>query len=165
MAKKLLFLFCLSSFTLSSCLEKKVYPDEPIIEFKSMIRSSQTAELTISFTDGDGNFGLEQKDTLPPFCPDTCEFYYNLFMEYQEKQNGVWTTITLDPDLGQIPFYYRIPLATPSGQFPSQIGEISIDMPVYYLASDYDTCRFEIVIYDKQLNKSNIVYTDVFIKP
>ncbi|MFM1932151.1 MAG: hypothetical protein RL226_1454 [Bacteroidota bacterium] len=155
----------ISSVLLASCLKTEEFPNEPVIEFKAFDVSGSGAVLTLSFTDGDGNFGLRGNDTLYPFCYDTCDYYYNLFLEYEELQDGEWTTITLDPDLGQIPFYYRVPWAQPSGQSPTQDGEINVDMPTYFLTTPYDTFRFSATIVDRSLNFSNTVKTDVKVKP
>ncbi|MDG2245628.1 MAG: hypothetical protein P8L71_04645 [Flavobacteriales bacterium] len=154
----------LASLALAGCLDPIQYPDEPVISFISL-ETGQTGTLTIGFTDGDGNIGLAQGDTLAPFCPDTCEFYYNLFLEYYELQNGEWTHIPLDPELGQVPFYYRVPEVTPTGQNQSLNGEIEIDMPAYFLITDFDTCRFEIKLVDRSFNESNIELTNSFVKP
>lgn len=153
-------------FGLQSCLEEVTYPDEPRIGFERFTEfTDNTAELVISFTDGDGNVGLDQGDTLDPYCPDECEFYYNLFLEYYELRDGEWTHIELDPQAGQIPFYYRVPRVEPTGQNPALNGEIKLDMPFYYLVSDYDTVRFEITLVDRALNISNMVRSRTFLKP
>lgn len=157
--------FLLITAALWSCLPEASYPPEPVIAFQKLDTSSDPAQIFIDFTDGDGNIGLSQSDTLPPFCPDTCQFYYNLFLEYYELQNGTWTHIPLDPELGQIPFYYRIPRVEPSGQNPALNGTIKIDMPSYFLISNFDTCRFEIHLVDRDFNESNTVQSNTFVKP
>ncbi len=163
MRKILYFFFALS--LLSSCLPEAQYPPEPVISFESIIQTGNQAVMRINFTDGDGNIGLEQGDTLGINCPDTCRFYYNLFCEYYELQNGEWVHYPLDPALGQIPFYYRLPYATPEGQNPALNGEIKIDMPSHYLlGTGFDTCRFEIQLFDRALNESNIVRSTIFLK-
>lgn len=159
------FIAIILTVGLYSCLEDAQYPDEPAICFLSLETAGQTGTMTIGFTDGDGNIGLAQSDTLAPFCPDTCTFYYNLFLEYSEFQNGEWVYIPLEPELGQIPFYYRVAEVTPTGQNKSLNGEIEIDMPVYFLFSDFDTCRFEIQLFDRAFNGSNVVRSNVFVKP
>lgn len=164
--KRILPLFVLFAFAMSSCLPEASFPPEPEITFKSFDLSANGAELKIDFTDGDGDIGLTQSDTTGINCPDTCRYYYNLFCEYYELQNGVWTNLPLDPLLGQIPFYYRIPDVRPSGQNPALNGEIKIDMPSYFLlGTGFDTCRFEVSLVDRSLNESNTVRTRLFIKP
>ena len=150
----------------ASCLPVEDLPPEPEIVFKSFTQEGTGATLVFGFTDGDGNIGLEQGDTLGVNCPDTCIYYWNLFCEYYELQDGEWTHIPIDWTLeNSIPFYYRVPRAEPTGQNPALIGDISIDMPFYSLPSDYDTARFEVKLVDRDLNESNVITTSAFIKP
>ncbi len=150
---------------LSACLEPESYPPEPRISFKALEPSGMQAVLRLNFTDGDGDIGLDQNDTSGVFCPDTCRYHYNLFLEYYELQHGEWVHIELDPEAGQVPFYYRVPRVEPSGQNPALNGEIKLDMPAYYLFTDFDTARFEIQLVDRSLNESNIATTPLFVKP
>lgn len=167
---KLVLLVFFISIIAVSCLKKEEFPDEPHIEFKSFdistdVDGNKSATLTIKFTDGDGDIGLNQGDTLGSFCPDTCLFHYNLFCEYYEKIDGNWTHIPRDWLGGDIPFYYRIPDLTPAGQNPSLSGEIVLDMPTYFLSlTPGDTARFEISIVDRSFNISNKVITTEFTK-
>ncbi len=156
----------ITSIGLFSCLDPVVYPAEPIIEFKEFLTYPDSARLNIDFTDGDGNVGLDQSDTTGNFCPTDCYYHYNLFLEYYEKQNGEWVHLPIDyTDPSQIPFYYRVPRVDPTGQNPALVGEISLEMPVYFSPSEFDTCKFEILLVDRSLNHSNTVETGMFIKP
>jgi hypothetical protein len=155
---------CISLFW--GCLKLDSYPIEPKISLKSFNTSDSGAFVVLDFTDGDGNFGLNQSDTSGTFA--LCNYRYNIFCEYYEKQNGVWQQIVLDPclDPNIIPFYYRAPVAQPLGQYKSQKGTIELTInPLYYLPSNFDTCKFEIHVIDRDLNSSNIVWTDEFLKP
>ena len=99
---------------LTGCLEDVSYPDEPQIEYMSfVVDDNGSAVLSFNVTDGDGDLGLNSGDTLPPFCT-SCEHYYNLKCEYDELRDGVWAHIELNPDEGQVPFYYRVPRANPT---------------------------------------------------
>ncbi len=150
----------------AACIPVEDLPPEPAITFESFNQEANGATLTIGFTDGDGNIGLEQGDTTGVNCPDDCIYYWNLFCEYYEFQDGESQHIEIHwTDDNSIPFYYRIPRAEPTGQNPALIGEIAIDMPFYSLPSDYDTARFEIKLVDRDLNESNTVLTSVFVKP
>lgn len=147
------------------CLPEVQYPDEPQIEFTSFeMQGDGSRELVISFTDGDGDVGLSQADTIPPFCP-TCEFHQNLHCDYEEWQGEMWVPINLNPDAGQIPFYYRVPVAEPTGQNPALNGTIRVDMNSWYLSSPFDSLRFRVTLYDRSLNVSNAVYTPTILKP
>ena len=71
-----------ASFGLSGCIPDPNYPIEPEIEFLSFIvDESENAVMSIHFTDGDGDLGLNQSDTLAPYC-STCEHHFNLKCEY-----------------------------------------------------------------------------------
>ena len=154
----------LASFTLSSCIPDPNYPIEPEIEFLSFIvDENENATMSIHFTDGDGDLGLNQSDTLSPFC-STCEHHFNLKCEYDELRNGEWTHIPLLPTQGQVPFYYRVPRVEPSGTHPALNGVIEIAMNTWSLQSDYDSLRFRITLEDRSLNISNIDTTRLIIK-
>ncbi len=160
----------LFTLLITSCLKKVEYPPVPAIQFESFEITSNgastQADLTISFTDGDGDIGLKQEDTTGIFCSDTCLYHYNLFCEYYEKLNGEWIHYPIDWQNGATPFYYRLPDITPTGQNPSLAGKIIINMPTYYLlTTPGDTCRFEVKIVDRALNESNTVTTTEFTKP
>jgi len=157
---------CAAVLGLSRCLPEPNLPDNPLIEFQSFeLNPDGSRELVIGFTDGDGDVGLAQGDTLPPnFCA-ACEFHYNLKCEYQELQDGQWVQINLDPDAGQIPFYYRVPPAIPTGDNPALNGTIAIAMNSWSLTSAYDSLRFQITLFDRSLNESNTVFTNMVLKP
>jgi hypothetical protein len=161
-----LVLGCATVFGLSRCLPEPNLPDNPLIEFQSFeLNADGSRELVITFTDGDGDVGLAQNDTLAPhFCAD-CEYHYNLKCEYQELQGGTWVQIDLDPDAGQIPFYYRVPPAIPTGDNPALDGTIAIAMNSWSLTSAYDSLRFRITLFDRSLNESNETFTNLVLKP
>jgi hypothetical protein len=161
-----IFLFIFLALVATSCLKVESFPDEPSIEAVSMTVNADSAFLQIDFIDGDGNVGLEQSDTSGVF--GQCDTRYNLFCVYEELRNGEWLQISEDPCLNPnaVPFYYRVPWATPPGQNKTQKGKIKVQMyPGYYLASGFDTCRFAVRICDRDLNFSNTVYSPVYLKP
>jgi hypothetical protein len=150
---------------LVGCLPEPSFPNEPSLSFVSFdLRENGSRELVLAFTDGDGDIGLDQGDTLPPFCA-SCAFHQNLKCEYDELQNGVWTWVELNPEAGQIPFYYRVPRVEPTGQNPALNGTISVDMNSWFLQSEYDSLRFRVTLFDRALTPSNEVVTDVVVKP
>lgn len=150
---------------LVGCLPEPSFPDEPSLSFVSFdLREDGSRALILAFTDGDGDVGLDQGDTLPPFCP-SCAFHQNLKCEYDELRDGVWTWVELNPEAGQIPFYYRVPRIAPTGQNPALNGTISVAMNSWFLQSSFDSLRFRITLYDRSLTASNEVVTDIVTKP
>lgn len=165
MQKAIPFLLILATatifFGLHSCQSVDDFPDEPEISFKSFEIEDESAVLKFNFTDGDGNIGLEEGDTIPPFCPEECDYYHNLFCEYYELQDGEWVIFD---DLAA-PFYYRIPIVEPKGQNPTLEGEIHVDLNTYFITgSGYDTCRMSVKLVDRDLNESNTIFTRTYLK-
>lgn len=153
---------------LSSCLKKNELPDQPQITDYRFVIGNSGAEMFLDFTDGDGNFGLEDADTSGDFAQ--CIRFYNLYAEYYELRNGVWTHIIIDPCDGgpsdpDVAFYNRVPWVKPTGQNQTQQGEIKVEMNNWYLLSDYDTIRFEVKVVDRQMNESNAVIIGPLVKP
>lgn len=143
------------SLSLTSCLKKETASPIPLIEFKDFQANKDTATLILSFTDGDGDIGLTQNDTVAPNN-------YNCFITYIEKQKGVWVKRQLPFD-----FNYRIPIINTSSKKKTIKGEIRIAIkPFYYDPfSKFDTIKYEIYIVDKALNKSNVINTREIITP
>ena len=109
--------------------------------------------LQFSFTDGDGDIGLTQADTLPPYD-------FNLYITYFEKQNGVYKKVDLPSTLNA-----RIPVLTPSGNIKSIKGDIQDTLYVNNPASTFDTIKFEVYIVDRALHQSNVIETpDIVVK-
>ncbi len=150
-----------------SCKKYEEYPPEPQIEFLDfvLLRDAQGIDqrgvLRFSFTDGDGNIGLYDNDTLPPYD-------YNLFVRYFERKNGSFqevflvtpryindTTIVYDTAT----FNGRIPILTPAGKNKAISGEIEDTLFVNNPLSAFDTIMFEVFIRDRDLNESNVIQT------
>ena len=115
--------FCVSLFFIlfsSACLKKEEYPIEPIISFKEMKINPHvnsiggTVYLTISFTDGDGDIGLEVSDSIPPYD-------YNLFVKLFGKKNGIYEEIIF-PD-STLNFNARIPVLNANGSNKTLKGD------------------------------------------
>jgi hypothetical protein len=146
---------------MAGCLPQPVFPDEPSLAFVSFdVGPAGDATLVLAFTDGDGNVGLAQADTLPPFCA-ACEHHFNLVGTYQEWSSEGWVTPTL-----LVPYSYRVPQAQPTGSSPALDGEIALALNTWYLAgSNADSVRFGWVLWDRDLNPSNQVWTPGLATP
>jgi len=153
---------------LSSCLEEEDFPIEPLIEFSTFVKLDDglgydnRGVLEITYKDGDGDIGLLDSDTIPPYD-------YNLFINYFEMQNGefkqvfitVYNTDTEQDDT--ISFNARIPILTPDGVNKSISGIIQDTLFINNYASDFDTIKFECWIMDRALHESNHVFTPPII--
>ena len=148
---------------LCACRKPEKFSDIPEIEFISINRYQDTqiqdgAILTFSFQDGNGDIGLNENDTFPPFNSSSI-YHYNFFCDYYEKQKGNFVKIDSVVVQGEkIPFNLnaRIPRLS---YLPEESihGEIYIKMPFYYdVSSPYnDTIGLRFYIVDRKLNKSN----------
>ena len=158
-------LFLLSLTVFAACKPESEYPDIPAIEYSAFVAEGSKGKITINFTDGDGDMGLRESDTQPPY--DTSSVYFNnCFIAYEEKVNGQWQT-GLDQLGNPVEFRYRIPYITPEGQNKALKGSIDIFIsPYYYNPSSVnsDTIRFRIKIVDRALNESNEVISEEIIR-
>lgn len=143
---------------LSSCLKTDEYPDEPVIEFNEFAQLGDSGRVTFSFTDGDGDLGLDDGDNQAPF--DTGSVYYNnVFITYYEKVNGVWEQ-GISPAGYPIEFKYRIERITPTGKNKALKGKIIVYIvPICYdmFSADNDTTKYSIKIVDRALHESNSI--------
>jgi len=153
-----------------SCKKKDVYPTVPEIKFENFLTIyygglsyPDRGVLIFSFTDGDGDIGLYQSDTLPPYD-------YNLFISYFEIQNGDTVEVFLtqtDPATGDIDtlnFNGRIPLLTPPGSNKSISGEVEDTIFIHNPLSPFDTIMFKAYMVDRALHKSNTITTPLIIR-
>lgn len=151
----LFLLFC----GLTSCLKRNDFPAEPQIEYLDFVKYTNTQGkdslgiLKFKFTDGDGDIGLDQGDTFPPYDISSI-YYYNCYVKYFEKQNGVFVEVVLP-----LPNNSRIPNITPEGQNKTLEGEIEVGLYINNPSSTFDTIKFEAYIYDRAQHKSNTIET------
>lgn len=147
---------------LFSCIEQREYPIEPAISFKEFATQKSVAGhdslgfLTIEFTDGDGDVGLDQTDTLPPYNPGS-DYYYNFFITFYQSINGEFQEITT-------PYNSRIPDVNPNHIDKDLIGDITIeiDLNILSLVLSSDTIKMKAYMVDRALNQSNIIETPAF---
>jgi hypothetical protein len=131
-------------------------PPEPRIGFKSFeLFANDSASLVITFTDGDGDIGLGDADTVAPYDA-------NLYLGYFEMQNGTWVST----DLGTEPYIpYRVPDIAPTGQNPTLDGEIAIALMPFslYRNAGADTIKYDVRLKDRALHESNVVETGMIV--
>ena len=152
-----IFLFGLV-LILTSCKDRKSLSPVPFLEYRSHMLVSQDvdptsfpfdyADVTLYFTDGDGNLG-QDKDFTGIKCCDTCDFYCNLFVDVWSKVDGVWDE--------KYTYNARVDDLTPTSQDPSLEGEILYKVTLANRFSD--TVRLDFQIFDRDLQSSDLVST------
>lgn len=137
-----------------SCENVKDFPDEPVIN--SLVFDSLSQSMIIKFTDGDGDFGIDNDN--PPFQefldPDSTmpnPYYYNLWVDYYEKRDGEWELIHTPST-----FNYRVPVLTPEGQNKQLDVKITYDMSfdLPLPTAESDTIKFNVTLVDRAKNES-----------
>lgn len=169
-------LFIILGFALVvSCRKEEEYPLEPVISYEGFVflQNSQTGVintglLRINYTDGDGDIGLDQGDTLFPYHKSG-DYHYNLVIRYYEQQQGEFVEVPLVRYFPETQTYdtstfsARIPPLIPKDQTEAIKGVIEDEIFINNPLSDYDTIKFEVQLIDRALNKSNIVSTPPII--
>lgn len=166
----LIYTLLLFSLGLASCIDKPIYPSEPVIAYQDFIRygsnplSPDSVELVVSFTDNEGDIGLEQSDTSGIFK------FGNLYMNYLFwDTTGVdhWSYYDNSP-ADSIPFdtlkvAYRVPPVLPEGDPAEPMkGLIYVKMITKSGGVSlivHNRIKYNVYIYDKALHKSNVTET------
>lgn len=143
----------LTSLFFSGCKEENTYPATPVIEFVSLTKYESVSqldslELVFSFTDGNGDVGTPDIDTVNR----------DVFVKFFEMKNGVFVEFT---DLAA-PLEYKIPFLFPRGNNTSLVGEIKINVEYNYIQPN-DTIRYELYMKDRARNKSNTITTSTIV--
>jgi hypothetical protein len=158
--------------SVSSCLKPVSYPDEPILETISYTINGDSLVLSVTFTDGDGDVGLNDNDTTDPYNPASF-YHFNFYVEYYELMNGSWVKGTQDPAGQNFPladtinFSYRIKNLTPVGQNKTLKGTINVTLePVFYnvISNHNDSIKFRVSLIDRALHVSNFIETDTIVR-
>jgi len=175
-AAKILILMLIVGSVVMSCRKFEEFPDIPEITYSNflVLTNPQTGitergVLAFSYTDGDGDLGLDSKDTLFPYDKDG-DYYYNLIIKYFEKQNGAFIEVPLlswnydSSYFDTLTFNSRFPVLTPFSGNLNIKGIFEDTLYIYNPLSDFDTIKFKAYIIDRALNKSNEIETGEIIR-
>lgn len=162
--RKFGMVMAISIIVLSSCRKPEEYPDVPIISLKEIFteRNAQGYDtrlyVVLNFTDGDGDIGYNNVGYNDPIFDDPNSQYYNNFQVKTFKYvNGVLVNDTIDISA-------RMEDITPDVSNKTLKGEILRILPLPPNLEN-DTFHYEIYIYDRSLNASNIIVTpDIILR-
>ena len=158
-----------------SCQKPVEYPIEPRIEYQGftyLFNADSTFSgegiISFSYTDGDGDLGLDAGDTLPPFGPNDAH-YYNMVVDYLKCVNGEFVKIPLlswnvqTQTYDTVTFNARFKRLRDSEEPKAISGTMDYTLPVQNPLSPNDTIKFEIRILDRALHESNVIQTEPII--
>src|SRR5688572_22865673 len=157
MTRKSIFAFVIfplmALFFLNSCSDEDTFPITPEIDFKTLeiipnVAGNDSVVLTFTFTDGDGDIGSPEYDTLSR----------DVYVTFYEMKNGVFVKYD-DPNDA---FNYRIPFLIPRGNNKSLTGDIRINID-YNIAQPNDTVYYELYMTDRAKHQSNTIVTTTII--
>jgi len=163
---KNLILISILLILFAACEKPQTHSEIPEISFKKWTSEIDPSEkpqtgyklnalFTVSVIDGDGDIGLADYDTVGVRHPDSLH-YHDLFLKLDEKISGAYVEKTDMP----IDLFFRTPFWDPTGFNKTLFADIELNMDYFYTQFfNADTIRFRIVLYDRELHKSNEIIT------
>ena len=173
---KILILLLFIGTVVLSCRKFEDFPDIPEITYNNFIvlmymetGITERGVFIFSYTDGNGDLGLDKGDTLIPYNKDG-DYYYNLLIKYYEKQYGVFIEVPIlswnsdSSYFDTLTFNSRFPVLTPESGNQAIKGVFNDTLFIYNPLSEFDTIKFKAQIIDRALNKSNEIETQEIIR-
>lgn len=155
-----------AGIAISSCRDKPVYPSEPFIVYKDFLRygnpsNPDSVELVVSFTDNEGDIGLEPADTLPLGVFGPGNFWMIYFYWDTTGGTGHWSPLDMNlttPAIDTFFIPYRVPPVLPDGDKNEPMkGFIYVKQKKPF--PPYRKIMYKAYMYDKAKHKSNTIDT------
>ena len=144
----------------TSCQEKMDYPIEPKISLNELAYvidadSALTGEVVLSFnyTDGDGDLGLDDSDTLYPFGVND-PHYYNLIIDYLKWNGSHFVADTVN-------FNSRFKRLVDGDEEKAISGTMEYLITLRNPLSPNDTVKLRTHIIDRALHESNTIESEI----
>ena len=166
----IVLLFC--ALAVCSCQKPVEYPVEPHIAYEGftyLMNADSTFSgegiVSFSYTDGDGDLGLDDSDTLPPFGFNDAH-YYNMLIDYLKWEQGEFVKKPLlswnvqNQCYDTVSFNARFCRLRDSEEPKAISGKMEYQLTVQNPFSPNDTIKFEIHILDRALHESNVIQTE-----
>lgn len=164
--KKWIYAIPALALLLVGCFKTEDYDSVPSITYDEFIAFGDSAKIIFEFTDGEGDIGLADDQTEAPYNFGS-EYYYNVYVEYLEKDDTEGYKYSLDPNGDTVAFPIRIhPILDEDEEKPIK-GKMEVSLsPLYYnpFSDQSDTIKFRIQLIDRELNKSNWIESEEIIR-
>lgn len=162
-----LLLLAFIALAVYGCIKSTPASPIPSIAFKSFDKiGKDSAALTITFKDGDWDIcRLNLNDTAPPFTANGGYSYDMIMLYYYKGADGTFHRFFSSAQNDSLKQKFHLPFITPNGQNKALEGEIRIGLLAPYYVVDplvvpaHKIIRYNIYIYDRALNKSNVIMT------
>ena len=146
-------------------LELSVIPEIGLLELnvlKNIEEKDSVIQLVISYQDGDGNIGLTDADTLPPYDLGS-PFSHNLPVTFMVGDGAGGFTELVNSRTGKLygNNHARVPIITPTGKYKSITGEMTINLTANPASENPKELFIELQLIDRALNVSNKIITEV----
>jgi len=157
--------FCILVLLFSCKADAPLFSDIPNLTLDKVEQFQRDGKdssvvITLNYTDGDGDIGLEETDTFPPFNFGSA-YFHNLLIQVYRIENGVKIPIIIPSTTDTLNFNDRIKNLTPTGKIKSISGQIKINLNAKpYPGILPDSMSYKVQIIDRKLNKSNAVETN-----
>lgn len=170
MVQKYSFIVFFVLFVAGCKNDTKQYSNVPQIALSSIQQvklngKDSIVDIVLSYSDGDGDLGLNIEDTLSPYNYPG-KYFYNLWVYVYRIDNGVASKVTIPVTPPAIPdtinYNERILNLTPTGKSKSISGEIKLFIKANpYPGVNPDSMFYTFQLVDRALQTSNIVTSPV----
>jgi len=133
--------------------------------YKNIKGNDSMIVLSIDYQDGNGDVGLDSKDTFPPFNYGGKGFY-NLFVTYHVYDGLSWQSLVRPLTLDTINYHQRIPRLNQSESPRRVSGTLDLRIPASpYPGIKPSKVKFGCTLLDRNFNVSNTIQsTDINLK-
>ncbi|SNC65948.1 hypothetical protein SAMN06265337_1445 [Hymenobacter gelipurpurascens] len=167
-------LLLLASIGISSCLSPPDYPDTPEISFKNIQKTRvdtitglfDRVVVTVSFKDGDGDLGLDNGDTSPPYneldpITQLPNRYYNNYFFQPQIQNGSGQFEDYNLSFSYNARYPRLSPTNQGDRKEPLKGDLNFKQQFFQGTFPRNSVvRFKVKIVDRALHESNEITTE-----
>ena len=138
---------------------------ESVTVYKNISGKDSMMVLRINYKDGDGDLGLSDSDTVPPFNFGN-EGFYNFIVNYRVKKGNKWQGLILPGGSDTLNFNQRFQRLNLSDKAKKVSGSFDLRIPAApYPGINPDTVQLISLIMDRKLHKSNLAASnEIYLK-